>query len=421
MKAPGGGDMGEYKELIAVTGAVGLGEAASVSLRLGELLYGAPEQDGITWQPLDLVIRMMTGEVEWTGAATAGAVTLVAGTVAGAAGSVWAWRVACAKCRELKTRMNKPKAKRVKPSNTLARTRIPREAIDSQARWMARGRELDDLGPEAMAEQARKLKVQLRDGDAPGVMIARAVADGRPLYGSYEDLHLDIWGPRSGKSTSRVIPAVMEAPGAVVATSNKRDVVDATRAVREQSGEVAWVFDPQSVAAEPCTWYWDPIAWVAGEDGGAGAQERAAELAGHFASAGEADKRDAFFDPEGEGLLASLFLACAMVKRPITQAFDWLTTKSNREPIEILEAAGFGLMAGALHDQYTAPDKQKGGVFSTARKMAACLMYTRIHPWVCPPAKGRARGARSRWPISCAAAAPSTRCPRRARAARARW
>jgi type IV secretory pathway TraG/TraD family ATPase VirD4 len=123
-------------------------------------------------------------------------------------------------------------------------------------------------------------------------------------------------------------------------------------------------------------------------DGGAGAQERAAELAGHFAAAGEADKRDAFFDPEGEDLLAGLFLACALGKHPITQAFAWVTKVDDKEPIEILDANGFGLLAGALSDQYYAPDKQRGGVFSTAKKMAACLKYERIRPWVCPPAKG---------------------------------
>ena len=51
---------------------------------------------------------------------------------------------------------------------------------------------------------------------------------------SWEDISLDIWGPRTGKTTSRAIPAILDAPGAVVATSNKRDVVDVTRDVRER-------------------------------------------------------------------------------------------------------------------------------------------------------------------------------------------
>ncbi|MGK8491876.1 type IV secretory system conjugative DNA transfer family protein [Nocardia asiatica] len=255
---------------------------------------------------------------------------------------------------------------------------------------MARGRELADMRREAILKDATtKLKVQLGEGDSPGVTIGRGVADKAMLYASYEDLHLDIWGPRSGKTTSRVIPAVMEAIGAVVATSNKRDVVDATRAARSTGGRQVHVFDPQGVADEPCTWFWDPIAWVLGDDDGAGAQERAAELAGHFAAgASDSDRRDAFFEPEGEDLLAGLFLAAALAKQPITQAFEWVTAEDDKTPIDICKKGGFRLVAASLSAQYYAPEKQRAGVFGTAKKMASCLKYSRIHPWVTPPQQG---------------------------------
>ncbi len=386
VKAPGQNGFSEWVPVL-VPGAVGgVIEAAGLSLRVGDYLYADTPQTGVPWNPLALGIHLATGQLEWTGAATGGAVTLAAGTAVTVAGSVWAWRATCRQCRKLADKRGQVSRLAGK---AFGRSGIRKEAIDSQARYMARGKELADLSREAILGKARDLQVQLRAGDAPGVLIGRAVADGRELYASYEDLHLDIWGPRSGKSTSRVIPAVMEAPGAVVATSNKRDVVDATRGARGEQGQV-WVFDPQGVASEPCTWYWDPIAWVLGEDGGAGAQERAAELAGHFAAGGEADKRDAFFDPEGEDLLAGLILAAAVDKKPITQVFEWVTSAHEDAPVRILRDAGFGLVAGALADQYQAPEKQRGGVFSTAKKMAACLKYARIQPWVCPPAKGDA-------------------------------
>ena len=375
VKQPGGSttDMSAFGPLAAVVGGFGVAGAANVSMRIGEAWYGGPDQDP-SWNPVILTLNLMTGDLEWTAAATGGAVTLGTGTALAAVGSVWAVRAGCRKCKALYR----------------DRGKIRREAIDSQARYMAKGKELAGLGLKAVLAKAASLKVELRDEDAPGVMIARAVADGQTLYASYEDLHLDIWGPRSGKSTSRVIPAVMEAPGACLATSNKRDVVDATRKARSSEGRESWVFDPQGVAGEAPTWYWDPIAWVAGTDGGAGAQERAAELAGHFAAAGESDARDAFFEPEGEDLLAGLFLACVLSKQPITQAFTWVTRPHDTEPVDILAEAGLRLVAAALSNQYQAPDKQRSGVFSTAKKMASCLKYERIRPWVCPPAKGEA-------------------------------
>lgn len=371
VKAPGQpSDLQEWAPVL-VTGAVGLvGEAVGMSIRIGEALYGGPDQE-VSWNPVILGIHLATGELDWTGAATGGAVTFAAGTVATIAGSVWAWRATCRKCAQLYR----------------DRARIKREAIDSQARFMAKGKELASLSRKAVADKAKSLRVQLADGDEPGVLIALSVADGQRLYASYEDLHLDIWGPRTGKSTSRVIPAVMEAVGAVVATSNKRDVVDATRAARSTDGRRVFVFDPQGVAAEPCTWYWDPADWVLGESGGHGAEERAAELAGHFSAANESAARDAFFEPEGEDLLTGLILAAAVAKRPITQVFRWVTKSSDEEPVDILEDAGYTLAAAALRDQYGAPEKQKGGVFSTAKKMCACLRFSAIQPWVCPPGK----------------------------------
>ncbi|MEU4345429.1 TraM recognition domain-containing protein [Nocardia sp. NPDC023852] len=375
VKAPSGVDS-EYREAIGIAGlAVGipaLTEAAGLAVWLAPVL-GGPEQDVPLGNPWALFHGIFAAhELAWTSQASAALVGLGVGTAAGVAGSAWAWRAACAKCAQLTGRKG------------------GRERIDSQARWMARGKELADMRRDAILKQATtKLKVQLADGDSPGVSIGRAVADKKMLYASYEDLHLDIWGPRSGKTTSRVIPAVLEAIGAVVATSNKRDVVDATRAARSTEGRRTHVFDPQGVAGEAPTWFWDPIAWVLGEDDGAGAQERAAELAGHFAAGGDGDKRDAFFDPEGEDLLAGLFLACALAKKPITQVFEWVTDPGEKEPVEICKNGGFGLVAAALSAQYNAPDKQRGGVFGTAKKMANCLKFARIHPWVTPPQQGQ--------------------------------
>ncbi len=107
-------------------------------------------------------------------------------------------------------------------------------------------------------------------------------------------MHIDIWGPRTGKTTSRAVPAILGAPGGVLVTSNKRDVVDATRDVREGVSPV-WVFDPQGIALEKPSWWWNPLSYVTDE-------VKAAKLADHFAS-GSRDpgaKTDAYFDPAGK-------------------------------------------------------------------------------------------------------------------------
>lgn len=216
--------------------------------------------------------------------------------------------------------------------------------------------------------------------------IGVGVADGVMLYGSYEDLHLDIWGPRQGKSTSRVIPAILTAIGPVLATSNKRDVVDATRDVRESKGSPTFVFDPQGVAGEEPTWFWDPLSWV--DAGREGCEMRAARLAGHFADGddGSDTKTDAFFDPEAEDLLAGLFLAAAVGdrngSRPIVQVWEWVTNPQDTEPIELLRAARHHYTASGLSSQYNTDPRTRSGIFGTAKKMIRCLKLSNVHPWI---------------------------------------
>ena len=164
----------------------------------------------------------------------------------------------------------------------------------------------------------------------------------QPFYQSWEDLSLDIWGPRVGKSASRVIPAILDAPGVVVSTSNKRDVVDATRGVRSANGPI-WIFDPQKIAQEEPTWWWNPLSYVTDE-------EKAAKLTHHFAVASRTTgaKSDAYFDPKAEDLIASLFLAAALGQLPITEAYLWITSQSCKKAIDLLNEHDYELQAAGL-------------------------------------------------------------------------
>ncbi|MBB5918958.1 type IV secretory pathway TraG/TraD family ATPase VirD4 [Nocardia transvalensis] len=380
---------GQYREL---AGAAFLGVGVPSLVELAGLavwaapMYGGPKQDVPLTNPAGLGWHLMaTHELAWTGEATAALGTLVGGGLAAVAASAVGVRWACRRCAAAREQR---RYRRGRPAHmALGKGRkADRHEIDDRAKYMARGQELDDLCWEAAEAKALSLGIGLREGQAPGVLIGRTVSDNRELFGTFEDLHLDIWGPRQGKSTSRVIPAIMDAPGAVVATSNKRDVVDATRQHRASRGDV-WVFDPQGVAEEPASWYWDPCAWVRG-DGGDDAQTRAAELADHFSASVDATSSDAFFEPEGEDLLTGLILAAALDQRPITQVFAWITKPDDKTPVQIVTRHGFDLVAGSLASQYNAQVKQRDGVFATAKKMAAILKYRHIREWVCPPAKG---------------------------------
>lgn len=255
---------------------------------------------------------------------------------------------------------------------TRRRKRISR--VDAAARWLGRGQDVAEISTKAVAAKADRLGVTT----AVGVPIGRTVATGQELYGSWEDMHIDIWGPRTGKTTSRAIPAILAAPGAVLVTSNKRDVVDATRDPRATAGQV-WVFDPQGIAQEEPTWWWDPLSYVTDE-------VQAAKLAEHFASSSRdpGARTDAYFDPAAQDLLAGLLLAAALDHRPITDVYTWLTKPTNETAVEILRNHGVALTADLVAGVVAAPEKQRGGVYGTAQQMASCLTNRRITRWITP-------------------------------------
>ena len=357
----------QEREQRAVFAAVGIGAAVlvvlGVSLHAGTALAGL-DQD-VPINPLAMLIKLLKGTITWPIQATLVAVLLVPLIV----GLVMLWR-------------------RLRGGGGGGGSL----AVDDKAQFMAKGSALEPLTADGVRRKAIELGVDLGRNDAPGVLIGRSVSDDELLYGSYEDLQLDIWGPRQGKTSSRVIPAIVEAIGPVVVTSNKRDVVDATREARRGRGSEVWVFDPQGVAREEPTWFWDPLDWVRGtrEDNNSlpepGDALRAEQLAGHFADADDIMEgtKDTFFESEAEDLLAAMFLAGALARVPITEVWRWITNDADpaRPPVAILRRHGRDATADGLSMQYGAHPQQRGGVFGTAKKMARCLKMDNIEPWV---------------------------------------
>ena len=253
----------------------------------------------------------------------------------------------------------------------VSRRGAKKSRVDDSARFMGRGKEIESLSKRAAQSKASRLGVE----DFPGVPIGRELASGRELFGSWEDLHLDIWGPRMGKTTSRAIPAIMSAPGAVLATSNKRDLVDATIEPRKELGQV-WVFDPQDVAGAQPTWWWNPLSSVTDD-------VSAIKLAGHFADAdtGGEPGIGSHWETTASDLLAGFFLAASVGHHPITIVWDWVNDPESREAADLLREP-FPMMAKQLLGFLHTPDKERGSIFSTARRMASCLRLEHVRPWI---------------------------------------
>lgn len=328
---------------LAIGAAVVIGGGSWVSAHLGSWMAGITAPPA---HPIDLVAGLVKGRVPWPVQSTIVASVLL--------GILIALTVTVLVLR--------------------SRTAHKRTRVDKAAVHMGRGKDLDHLGTKGATATAVRLGVE----NSTGVRLGRSVAGKRPLWASWEDMLILIAGPRTMKTTSYAVPAILDAPGAVIATSNKRDIVDVTRPIRSEAGAV-WVFDPQAVAEEDPTWWWNPLSYVKNE-------ATAGNMAQHFANGSRepGTKPDAYFDPAGQNLLKAFLLAASLDSAPVTQVYTWLTRPHDEAPAELLKTAGYDLLSDMVMGHIREPEKQRAGVYGTARQMVSCLTDREVSQWVTP-------------------------------------
>ena len=123
-------------------------------------------------------------------------------------------------------------------------------SVDAAQRYLGDKKDIASLSRAAAVAKARKwISDSELAEEYPGLRLGRVPGKGkRGLYSTWEDLYLIVFGPRMGKTTSQVIPAIVDAPGPVLTTSNKSDIIYETIGVRGPIGDV-YAFDPQRIAA----------------------------------------------------------------------------------------------------------------------------------------------------------------------------
>jgi type IV secretory pathway TraG/TraD family ATPase VirD4 len=250
---------------------------------------------------------------------------------------------------------------------------------DRVARYLAPRRDRARLGPSARAAEVRRLAAAA--GGWRGTPLGRIVPGRQLACAGPEDVTVDVWGARAGKTTTRVIPAILDAPGPVLATSNKRDLPDATASIRARRGRT-WLFDPQGLASDgtPAFTY-DLLGAVTDVSS-------AQKLAAIFeASTREPGARtDAHWDTAGRDLLAWLFLAAASARLPAGQVWQWLSNPDDATPAMLLRQAGHNGPATAVEGVLGQPDKMRGSTYGTAQRMARALVNPSLLAWVTPDA-----------------------------------
>ncbi|MFC7620657.1 type IV secretory system conjugative DNA transfer family protein [Microlunatus sp. GCM10028923] len=171
-----------------------------------------------------------------------------------------------------------------------------------------------------LLKRAKTLRPSLTDPKPHDVGYPLGTSRGQQLWASVEDSILLIGPPRSGKGLHVVIPAILDAPGAVVTTSTRPDNLTTTLRARQSQGPVA-VFDPQHLAEGlPAGLRWSPIR---GCHDPLTAMIRATGLAAATGlSAGGVDA-GGFWEGKTRTALQALLHAAALDHRPPSELFRW--------------------------------------------------------------------------------------------------
>jgi type IV secretory pathway TraG/TraD family ATPase VirD4 len=196
----------------------------------------------------------------------------------------------------------------------------------------------------------------------PGIYLG---AGERGSVWSGPEHHVLVVGPpRSGKTTSIVIPTLALHRGPAVVTSTKPDVLSATAFRRSQLGR-SWLWDPTGTTPRPQgveELRWSPVQGCEKWDV---AVARAWALA-TAARPGQQYTDAAHWVERAQALLAPLLHAAALESAELVVVLSWLHHRELRLAFEILERRrahlGHDLLSGISGTEH----REQSGIFSTA-------------------------------------------------------
>jgi type IV secretion system protein VirD4 len=204
-------------------------------------------------------------------------------------------------------------------------------------RWSARSRRNDGVASAwtilrvasrlAMRRKATVLRPSLAQLGVMGRVRVRTREIATPvarvgwlrIWSPVEDVTLRIGGPRTGK-TGELAGRILDAPGAVIATSTRTDLIELTGPCRVRRGPVH-VFNPSGVGGLPSTITFDPLS---GCEAPSTATSRAADLLAGVSTPGVQGGDREFWAGQARRVLASLMHAAALGDASMRDVLAWV-------------------------------------------------------------------------------------------------
>jgi type IV secretory pathway TraG/TraD family ATPase VirD4 len=186
------------------------------------------------------------------------------------------------------------------------------------------------MGKNAALAKAKQSLELPADAAEEEMIVALCKLDGQTLYVQHEDSMWVFAPQRSGKTLFLAVGIVLDAPGAVIATSTKNDLPMLTAVARERKGEVS-VFDLQDISG------WDnKVRWNVID----GCEDPDEALARGKAWAGAQPMGDVkngdFFNSKAAAVLGRFLHAAALGGKSVDDIVKWTNNFSNTEPLDIL-------------------------------------------------------------------------------------
>jgi type IV secretory pathway TraG/TraD family ATPase VirD4 len=196
----------------------------------------------------------------------------------------------------------------------------------------------------------------------PGIYLG--AGDGGTVWSGPEHHVLVVGPPRSGKTTSIVIPTIALHRGPIVATSTKPDLVHVTARRRTQLGRV-WLWDPTGTTATPPGV--EPLRWSPVQ----GCQDWDTAIARAWALATAARPNQHLSDAahwveRAQALLAPLLHAAALNQGDIAVVLSWIHRRELAAPLSLLAYQKAHLAADLLTGIAATEHREQSGIFSTA-------------------------------------------------------
>ena len=233
-----------------------------------------------------------------------------------------------------------------------------------------------------------RLKKAMKQDKSPMAPVGTYL--GVPLRPRPNDAMVVIAPQQSGKTTGLAAPGVKDAPGAVVASSTKVDLMGLTIFTRHNPDDPSddrevHIFDVDRISGWPRLCRWN---MVEGCDDADVAQDRArAAIAASPESKGEGGN-SAFFRGQAAIVLSCLLHAAAINGSTMREVRDWANDFSNDEPREILSNNARALPGWAERLRRATTGEASQTTASTSMTLAGaleCLSNPEVLEMVCPP------------------------------------